>query len=382
MRTLLLLTLGILLPTGGPCTAQFPELKVRQGTNCQLRVDENDRVVVATFRAGAGKLRTTGLNRFRHLEMVDVDYYTDLNKDDIDYLSTLRQITELKLGQAAGGAECVTIDGDLTKLSQLTRLEWLELCKKGMKDEDLAFIAKLPRIKGVVIEATKELTEGKRPAITDKCAEYLRVAKTLESIDIVGGAALTDRFVSRIASLPRLEMLRFNHDVDKLTDKSLGLLALRTKKLTWLDVRSKQFTDKGVRLLSNMTKLEILWLASPKLTSECVSSIKSLKRLRHLELTPASVDDAGFKVIAELPKLEILAFRKPALTDEQFAMFANHPSLQSAFLNGSKLSPENAMDVIHSLPKLQHISFGGNEQLQKLAEKELTHRKKLLRPTH
>lgn len=371
----LFLTVGTLLLVGQPCSAQSPKLKVRRGKHCLLHIDEKERVVVASFQEGPGSLRKAGLHRFSHLEMVDVDYFTELNQDDIDYLSSLTQVVQLKLGQVAGLAECATVDGELTKLSQLTRLESFELCKKDMEDEDLAFIAKLPRIKDVIIEATPGLRKDKLPPITDKCAEYLRAAKTLESIDIVGGAALTDRFISRIASLPRLKMLRFNHRSDKFTDKSLGLLALRAKQLTWLDLGSEQFTDQGVRFLSRMENLEMLWLRSPKLTAGCVSSIKSLKRLHHLELTPSSVDDVGFKAIADLPKLETLVLRKPAITDEQFRMLSNHPSLGSAFLNGSQLTPDLAMGVIRSLPKLHHIQIGGNEHLQTLANQEIARKR-------
>ena len=352
----------------------FSQKTFAQQANTQglhLTRDKDGRVVAVEYNGVSG-LGNARLHKFPHLKSVRIVYGTELTPEDVAYLSTLKNLVEIEMGFAGVSGEFVTIEGDLSMLAELKSLETFRLCKYKMKDEDLEFVASLPRITYLEFNAdTNPDEEG--PTATDRCADNLSRATTLRDICIYGGGKFTDKFVSKVTQgLPDLEHLDLYSD--ELTDESLRLLAKRCRKLKWLNIDSKGFTDEGVKHLAHAKNLEMLWLDSDSLSPECVKSVAGLKRLRHLELTVPSIEDEGVHVLANLRQLEILALRRPALTDKQFAMFRNHPTLESAFINGSKLSEEEVVKVIGTLPKLGHLEVGSNNSLQIAVNQALTRR--------
>jgi Leucine-rich repeat (LRR) protein len=271
-------------------------------------------------------------------------------------------------------SEYVTIEGDLSKLGQLKRLERVHLCKENMTDKDLKFIAALPRIKHLDFNADTSGWEKKGPRCTDRCADYISQATTLEVLWAHDAANFTDKFVSKVtAELANLKS--FEMYSPQLTDESLRLLAERCKELNFLRIDSDRFTDEGVRHLGKAKNLKKLWLRSSSLNGKSVSHIKGLSQLQHLELTVPSVDDDDVRVLASFRDLEILALRRPALTDQQFAAFRCHPRLKSAFINGSRLSNDEVVKVVETLPNLKYITIGGNESLQRAVDQALARRR-------
>lgn len=139
------LTCLLLLPLS--CASVFAQQAFSQPANTQgLRLikDEHQRVVAVEYYGSSG-LRKAELHEFPHLKGVFIVYGTELSSDDITYLSTLKNVTELEMGGVLVD-EYVTIEGGLSKLADLKSLETLFLCKQKMKDEDLEFVASLPRI--------------------------------------------------------------------------------------------------------------------------------------------------------------------------------------------------------------------------------------------
>ncbi len=76
---------------------------------------------------------------------VAIDYGTELMAEDIERLSTVDSISRISMGYAGIDSEYVTIEGDLLKLGRLKNLEVVYLNKDGIVDDDLKFIAQLPR---------------------------------------------------------------------------------------------------------------------------------------------------------------------------------------------------------------------------------------------
>lgn len=336
--------------------------------------DEAKRVVTVEYYGTAG-LQTAGLHEFPHLDSVYITYGVKLTKEDVAYLAKLENLESLEMGFAGVSGEYVEVEGGLSKLAELKRLQRFCLCKHKMTDDDLRFVTSLPRITYLEFNADTNSPGEEGPTATDHCADYVIRAKTLREVCINGGYGFTDKFVSTLTrGLPDLEHLDLYSD--KLTDESLRLLATRCKKLKWLDLSSKRFTDAGVRHLAQAKNLEMLWLDSNSLTSACVKFVSGLKRLEHLELTVPSIDDDGVRMLAGLRRLEILALRRPALTDKQFAMFRGHPTLESAFINGAKLTKSEAVKIIETIPNLSHLSVSNNRRLQDAVNQALTRKAK------
>ena len=338
--------------------------------------DKKERVVAVEYYGKAG-LRSSQISKLPDLESMMIVYGTELTADDIDYLSTLTDLVDLMIGQETIDMP-VDIKGDLSKLKQLTLLESVHLCKHDIRDVDLKFIGSLPRITFLEFNADANLN-GKHYAVTDLCGDYLCSATTLEEIWIQGHGNLTDEFVSKLTNgLPNLESFRLA--CPELTDESLRLLAKRSKRLKLLDVRSNKFTDAGIEHLSKASKLETLLLDSSSLTEECVKSIGGLHQLQCLQLTIPTISDAGARMLAKLPSLEILAMRQPALTDAQFATFRNHQTLKSAFINGKTLSNDQILEIIETIPNLEHITISSkNTEFKKFVDRMLNDKK---RPKH
>ena len=91
---------------------------------------------------GEGGLRAAKLREFPHLECIEISYGSNLSNDDIEYLSTLTNLTELVIGQSSVDSP-VMIAGDLRKLKTLKSLESFHLCKRDIIDSDLEFVCLL-----------------------------------------------------------------------------------------------------------------------------------------------------------------------------------------------------------------------------------------------
>lgn len=197
-------------------------------------------------------------------ESVAFDYGTELTTQDIDQLSRSVSIARITMGYAGIDCEYVTIEGDLLKLGQLKNLQEVHLCKDGINDDDLRFVALLPKIHTLEFNADNGYDDA--PICTDGCADHLSAAKTLRKLVIHDGQ-FTDKFVATITKrLSGLEELWLNSP--DLTDESLRLLADRCKKLKTLRIASEHFTAEGLKHLDSLKYLDERSVSSPALRKE------------------------------------------------------------------------------------------------------------------
>ena len=111
-------------------------------------------------------------------ESVTFVYGTALTAEDIDRLSRCTSIARIVMGYAGVDSEYVTIEGDLRKLGRLTNLEDVHLCKDGINDDDLKFIALLPKIH--TLEFNADNGDDSTPICTDQCADHLAQPRRFE----------------------------------------------------------------------------------------------------------------------------------------------------------------------------------------------------------
>jgi len=334
------------------CNGSFSQEPSSQ--DARTRSDKQGRIVGLTYW-GQGGLSQSAPKDVSSLTNVDISYGTTLTRDDIEFLASLQNIEELSFGGNLDG-EYVAIEGDLSPLGKLKRLESVFLCKRNMHDRDLEFLRELPNLKALEFLAGPNPFHENGSSVTDACAESIGQAKNLRWLEIYNGDKLSDRFVEGISQhLEELEHLHLSSD--NLTDRSLQLLAKQCGNLKSIDLYSKQFTDQGVAFLASAKQLQKVWLECPLLTNESVSVITELKDLRHLLITAPTVTNEVVEKVAKLPELQILCLRNTPLSDEQFAMFANHPKLESIFANGRNLTTENVLQVIATMPRLEHMTL-------------------------
>ena len=229
-----------------------------EGRGTSYRVDPREIVRVLTFlRPSKGDWSYNN----GKLASVTFDYGTELTAKDIDRLSAFESITQLRMGYAGVDSEYVIVGGDLLKLERLKNLESVHLCKDGINDDDLKFIASLPKIHTLEFNADNGYEEG--PVCTDQCGEHLSAAKSLRRLLIHDGQ-FTDKFVAEITrGLPDLEELSLNSS--QLTDESLRLLADGCKNLKSLSIASDHFTAEGLKHLDKLENLKQRAVSSPAL---------------------------------------------------------------------------------------------------------------------
>lgn len=334
--------------------------------------DERGRIVGLTYFGSAG-LRQAAPRDVSDLVSVEISYGTVLTEDDIAFLSTLEGIKQLSFGGNLSD-EYVVFQGSTSPLSKLKKLESLFLCKRDMRDRDLEFVAELPNLQFLEFLAGPNPWALEGPTVTDACAESIRRARSLRWLYIDGDANLSDRFVDGITQdLKDLESLDLHSDL--MTDLALQWIAERCGNLRTLDLWSKHFTDQGAASLVAAEKLEEIWLECPLLTHASVSSLANMTQLRHLLITAPTITDEAVEKVSKLSALEILCLRDTPMSDEQFAMFANHPTLKSIFVEGRDLSVEKVMQVIATMPKLDHLDLGTAKQAQREVRRFLADRK-------
>jgi hypothetical protein len=338
---------------GGLCSSDsFSQEPSSQ--DARTRSDKQGRIVGLTYW-GQGGLRQSAPKDVSSLTNVDISYGTTLTRDDIEFLASLQNVEELSFGGNLDG-EYVAIEGDLSPLGKLKRLESVFLCKRDMRDSDLVFLRELPNLRSLEFLAGPNPFHENGSSVTDACAESIGQARNLRWLEIYNGDNLSDRFIEGISQhVEELEHLHLGSD--NLTDRSLQLLAKQCGNLKSIDLYSKQFTDRGVAFLASAKQLQKVWLECPLLTNESVSVLTELRDLRHLLITAPTVTNEVVEKVAKLPELQILCLRNTPLSDEQFAMFANHPKLESIFANGRNLTTENVLQVIGTMPRLEHMTL-------------------------
>jgi len=338
---------------GGLCSSDsFSQEPSSQ--DARTRSDKQGRIVGLTY-LGQGGLRQSAPKDVSSLTNVVISYGTTLTRDDIEFLASLQNVEELSFGGNLDD-EYVAIEGDLSPLGKLKRLESVFLCKRDMRDSDLAFLRELPNLRSLEFLAGPNPFHENGSSVTDACAESIGQARNLRWLEIYNGDKLSDRFIEGISQhLEELEHLHLGSD--NLTDRSLQLLAKQFGNLKSIDLYSKQFTDQGVAFLASAKQLQKVWLECPLLTNESVSVLTELRDLRHLLITAPTVTNEVVEKVAKLPELQILCLRNTPLSDEQFAMFANHPKLESIFANGRNLTTENVLQVIGTMPRLEHMTL-------------------------
>ncbi|MEM9657309.1 MAG: hypothetical protein AAF961_03020 [Planctomycetota bacterium] len=201
------------------------------------------------------------LHRFPHLRQLTFPYGSKVSGDELAELSRLPGIVHIEMGFAPIDSEYVTLEGGTSPLGRFKDLEVLRLCKDGIHDADLRFVAQLSRLRTLEFNADNGRDDA--PVCTDKCAELLCRAKQLRHVAIWDGQ-FTDRFVAALVSgLPKLETLQLNSD--GFTDAALKSIATHGKNLRKVVIASDQFTAAGANVLDTLSNLEVVSVRSTAL---------------------------------------------------------------------------------------------------------------------
>jgi hypothetical protein len=115
-------------------------------------------------------------------------------------------------------------------------------------------------------------------------------------------------------------------------------------------IHDSKVTDKGLKHLKELTKLQSLYLAANKVTDEGLKHLKGLTSLETLHLSNTKVTDAGLEHLKGLSNLRSLTIRNSQVTDEGLVHLKGLTNLQSLSLTNTKVTDEGVERLQAAIP--------------------------------
>ena len=261
--------------------------------------------------------RLSGNPRVRHISLQRCPNLTDAAVEILARFPNLQSATFIQFPQwkspnFAALAACKELrtlwlqscdsltENSLNGVAECVSLRSLRLVDCPVSDANLAQIAKLSALGGLVIQ--------KAPTLTDAgIAEIAKLTK-LRSLILRDVPQLGDAGVAPLSKLSRLAFLEIN-GCPRLTEK--GLAPFAALPLAMLSAPEQFFSDENIDALTQFQQVRVLFVRrapNAKITLESILKLKEIKELRGVfaeECSTAEVD--AFKALQrELPRLKVV----------------------------------------------------------------------------
>jgi len=186
-------------------------------------------------------------------------------------------------------------------LGRLTNIEWISLGAIPLRDGDMDFLRRLPK---------------------------------LQYLGIFGhGSTLTDSFLDQVPDRANFTALQL-YDVP-ITAGGLGRLrgSANLETLT-LDGTNVDRLD----VLRSFPKLRVVGLVRNPIDDDDLAALGTLPQLKTLDLSNTKITDRGIEVLATLPALSQLWLEGTEITDASLVAFAKIPKLVSVSIRGTRIT--------------------------------------------
>ncbi|MEM6692129.1 MAG: hypothetical protein AAF664_22060 [Planctomycetota bacterium] len=340
------------------------------GQNIHFEFDERDHVISARYWGRPGDLESLNLKRHPRLESLEIVYYTTLNRIDLDQISKISSLEELRFGQDAILGETTKLEFDPAPLKSLKKLLSLKLAISEFDQDDWGFLKQLPRLQTLEIDVGVDFN-AKPCKLTDEFGKTVGEIPSLLDLEVLSAKDLTDRFIHYATEgHSKLEGLRLSGG--NFSDEALRRISQRLTNLRVLELGGEQISDQGMKYLSRLVALQDVHIYARNLTGESIRSAAKIETLESLELSVESVKPEDFKALAKLPRLKRIILRKLKMTDELLSSLKGHPTLVSLFCDGDQLSEDKTIQFVRSLPEVEYISVGArSSRLQQAISREV-----------
>lgn len=351
-----------------------------------------DRVIQLDSRppAPAWLVALTGKHWWATVERVSLSRQ-DLSTADVDILSRLPSLELLNL------AECRLRNANLRAWGDLAALKGLFVWGCDLDDDQLAFVARLPRVQFVEITKSSfgdaglahlrglplrrlDISETK---VTDAGLAHLSGMQTLERL-FANGTQIRGPGLEQLSGLPALTSLELRQT--PIAAEGLEHLAA-LPALMYLELDSTQVNDEGVLRLAAVRSLKDLGLAETPVQGHTLAALRNLPQLERLQLnaTPLSdvtvgnlsglqnltkldipwnnITDSGLARLTNLPRLRWINLNKTPITDQGLVQLSRFPALADVIVfDCPQLTHSGVNALKRALPR---VSVGSNALLAK-----------------
>jgi Leucine-rich repeat (LRR) protein len=293
-----------------------------------------------------------------------------------DAVDFLRKRRKCEFGFEDGAATAIRTSivhpltsDEIKRLAEIPTLKEVYIANQEFFDDDLAVLAKLPRLSALWLESPnlrgpgllhlKACRELKRLFLREVNPEMLAAAsqlKSLEWIDLVRGK-IKDESLRPLASLPRLTKL----SLDGRLCSGAGLAAFHShSKLTTIEISgAKKLPEEVFRIIAAVPCLESLELSSSKLSTEGLQAIAAAPRLKSLDLSHSEgLSEEGLQAIASIPHLETLHLHgRKVFKNAWLAALRDCPALRVLTLSGNRQLRDVVFGRLGALPELRELDM-------------------------
>ena len=161
-----------------------------------------------------------------------------------------------------------------------------------LRDDDLALLEDLPRLREVRLTFTTDITAAG--------LAHLRRQRRLRKLSIFAGDNVGDDAMVQLRDLDGLETLYIHES--RIGDAGVAHLA-GLKSLRSLVMRGSRITDVGAARLGGIKSLRELSLRASQITDAGVEHLLGLEDLRDLDLSASRITNAGLVRLGALPGL-------------------------------------------------------------------------------
>lgn len=219
----------------------------------------------------------------------------------------------------------------------------------GLRDEDLAVLKHLPRLKDLQISA---------PLITDKAMIHIEGIKSLRELTLYQ-TQVTGRGLRRLSGIPLEKLVVAGPDVTDETLKALDAFPALRK----LMISESSITDAGLAELEHVPNLEKLILNDSPICDSGMHYLAKLARLHEADLKGLAITDDGIVQLAELKRLKYLDVSQTHVTEKGLLAFRNTRTLKYLCI-GAQLTSDALIPLTTALPDCQVYEGGGSRCLQ------------------
>ncbi|NQV26503.1 MAG: SUMF1/EgtB/PvdO family nonheme iron enzyme [Rhodopirellula sp.] len=264
----------------------------------------------------------------------------------------------------------VVTDQDLAHIASLTSLKKLSIghnYQSGVyrQEKRQAYLPTEVTSDGIgLLTALSDIEELRIDGIdlTDESLEHIGKLSKLRSFSVLSkhvartsGSMFTDRGLRALSELKKLESLSLggcrHFTDDGLTD--LGQLS----QLKSLNLSLTQITDAGLKHLQGLTKLEELLLYECGFVSgNGMSALATLSQLRELDVGGTRISDAGMQHLSGLSNLEVFWCSSTQVSDEGLGHLKPLTKLRDLNLFSTRIT-DGAIETLQELRNLQGLNL-------------------------